>query len=197
MCVCVCVCLCVCVWCGCGCVCIHTRRCAHTFTQTGTYCSKNPTASHSVDRPQRSAGRAGQSAPATPAVAWISESQTGLTTPRARCACGRQDQATHRMSLAAAAASISDWRRFDSPPNERSTMSSFCASCDADACSWVDGAAACWSVLQARSASARCAAPQRSRPQCDRRESISTSKNTHGRKTRRLTCVAREQSERA
>jgi hypothetical protein len=124
-CECVSVCVCVCVLCVCVCVCIDTRRCAHTFTQTGTYCSKNPTASHSVDRPQRSAGRAGQSVPATPAVACISESQTGLTAPRARCACGTEDQATHRMSLAAAAASMSDWRRFESPPNERSTMSSF------------------------------------------------------------------------
>ncbi len=102
--------------------------------------------------------------------------------PRGRCAWGTEDQATHRMSLAAAAASMSDWRRFESPPNERSTMSSFCASCDADACSWVD-VASCWSVLQARSASARCEAAQRSRPQYGRRTSVSTSKNTHRRKT--------------
>ena len=55
------------------------------------------------------------------------------------------------MSLAAAAASMSDWRRFESPPNERSTTSIFCTFCDAGP----------RSALQARRASALCEAPKR------------------------------------
>jgi len=94
-------------------------------------------------------------------------------TPASGMSRGQEDKDTHRMSLAAAAASMSDWRRFESPPNERSTTSIFCTLCGGA------GDAGPRSALQARSASALCEAPQRRvRPRHGRRERVSTPTST-------------------